>query len=147
MNQKLAILTSKLMKFDDRLGHIRETLGAVSKQHFSKKYRLEIAAVAAAQEAPIWARQLARGLEIGENQAASELAEFEAMGALQRFPLEFDRRKLYQVVPHPLWPFAREVLEDTIRAMNPEEGEADIRLYWAGVLDGAEPQPILEKGS
>jgi len=134
------------MKSDDRFGHVRERLGEVSKQHFSKKYRLEIAAVVAAQEAPIWARQLARTLEIGENQAASELAEFETMGALQRFPSEFDRRKLYQVVPHPLWRFARDVLEGAIREMDPEEGEAGISLYWAEVLDGVEPQPILERG-
>lgn len=121
-------------------------LGDTSKQYFGKKYRLEIAAVAAAQEAPIWARQLARVLEIGENQAASELAEFEAMGALQRFPSEFDRRKLYQVVPHPLWRFVRDVLEGAIRARDLEEGEADIQLYWAGVLGRADPQPILERG-
>lgn len=131
------------MKHDEAIGRIRGDLEDFSKLLFSKKYRLELAALITAQEPPIWARQLARALEIGENQAASELTELEKLGALQRFPDDFDRRKLYVVSPHRLWSFARETLEARIREGHPEQqGDELISSYWAYMLDGNEPRPL-----
>lgn len=130
------------MKYEADIGRIRDKLQDESRRLFSKKYRLEIAALIAADEPPIWARQLARQLDIGENQAASELAEFERLGALQLFPSDFDRRKLYVVRPHYLWGFTRQALEHGIRAMDPQNGDDLVADYWAWVLDGSSPQPI-----
>ncbi len=76
---ELSYPTSKLMKFDSDIGQIRSHLQRLSRQIFSKKYRLEIAALVSAMEPPIWARQVAKALDIGENQAASELQEFERL--------------------------------------------------------------------
>jgi hypothetical protein len=124
------------------LGQIREDLRGVSKAVFSKLYRLEIVAVACAQEPPIWSRRLARTLDLADNQVASELVNFADMGALQRFPAEHDRRKIYQAVKHPLWGFGRSLLEQTIRAGDPEYGGERIAFFWETVLEGAEPVPI-----
>jgi hypothetical protein len=130
------------MKFDSDIGQIREHLQELSRQIFSKKYRLEIAALVAALEPPIWARQVAKTLDIGENQAASELHEFEQLGALQQFPSEFDRRKLYVVVPHWLWRAVREALDSAVRELEPDEGDALVAAYWAAMVDGGEPRPV-----
>jgi hypothetical protein len=130
------------MKHEAEIGRIRDQLQEESRRLFSKKYRLEIAAVIGAEEPPIWARQLARRLEIGENQAASELAEFEQLGALRIFPSDFDRRKLYVTAPHYLWGFTRQALEHAIHALDPER-EGDLLVtYWAWALDDDTPRPI-----
>ena len=127
--------------FND-LGRIREDLRGVSKEIFGKLYRLEIVAVACAQEPPIWSRRLARSLALPENQVASELVNFAGFGALQRFPSDHDRRKIYQVVRHPIWGFGRVLLEETIRAAEPEAGDERVAGFWEVVLDGAEPVPV-----
>ena len=121
------------------------SLQKLSRQIFSKKYRLETAALVSALEPPIWARQVAKGLDIGENQAASELAEFERLGALQQFPSEFDRRKLYVVVPHWLWRAARDALDEGIRAVDPDSGDELVAAYWAAMLE-SEPRPLPAPG-
>lgn len=130
------------MKFDSDIGRIREHLQDLSRTIFSKKYRLETAALVSALEPPIWSRQVAKALDIGENQAASELHEFARLGALQQFPSEFDRRKLYVVVPHWFWVTARDALDHGIRTLDPEHGDALVAAYWAAMVDG-EPRPIL----
>jgi hypothetical protein len=130
------------MNNDIDLGRIREDLRDASKQVFSKLYRLEIAAAISAQQPPLWSRRLARSLDLAENQVTAELAAFAALGALQHFPAEHDRRKIYQVLPHPLWGFVRELLEETIRAGQPEHGEERVRAYWADVLGDDEPLPV-----
>lgn len=129
------------MKFDSDIGRIRSHLQRLSRQIFSKKYRLEIAALASAMEPPIWARQVAKALDIGENQAASELQEFEQLGALQQFPSEFDRRKLYLVAPHWLWSAARAAQDRGIRELDPENGDALVAAYWTATVDGI-PRPV-----
>ncbi|HWM64724.1 MAG TPA: hypothetical protein VNP96_12140 [Solirubrobacterales bacterium] len=130
------------MNHANDIGQIQENLRAVSKQVFSKQYRLEIAAVCSAQEPPTWSRRLATTLGIAENQVASEIGSFARLGALQRFPAEHDRRKVYQVVPHPLWGFARELLEDTIRATELARAEDSVARYWAAILGEAAPWPV-----
>ena len=142
MNQEFGYPDSKLMKFDSDIGQIRERLQELSRQIFSKKHRLEIAALVSAMEPPIWARQVAKTLDIGENQAASELHEFEQLGALQQFPSEFDRRKLYVVTPHWLWRAVREAQDSGIRELDPENGEALVAAYWTAMVDHA-PRPVL----
>jgi hypothetical protein len=132
------------MKLNDDLGQIREGLRDVSRRVFGKQHRLEIAAIVTAQEPPVWSRRLARSLEIGENQAASEIGNLASLGALQRFPAEHDRRKIYQPVPHPIWDFSRELFVVTIRDLDPENAEATLGLYWQWVLDGREPESIPE---
>lgn len=107
-------------------------------------HRLEVAALAGAQAPPIWSRNIARLAEIGENQASSELAAFEMLGALQRFPAEFDRRKIYQKAPHPLWPLTRQMLEGTIYRLSREGEDVSIEGYWEQVLEGAAPEPLLD---
>lgn len=130
------------MNSDTEIGRIREDLRAVSKTVFSKLYRLEIAGAISAQEPPIWSRRLSGTLGLAENQVASEIGVYAALGALQRFPNEYDRRKIYQLVQHPFWTFSRTLLENTIRASFPETGDEKIAEYWAAVLDGAEPLPL-----
>jgi hypothetical protein len=130
------------MNHDVELGRIREDLRSVSKQIFSKQHRLEVAAVASAQESPVWSKRLAKVLDLGENQVSSELGEFANLGMLQHLPVENDRRKMYQPLPHPLWDFVREVLERTIRMADPENGEQRVALYWMEILEGAAPQAI-----
>jgi hypothetical protein len=130
------------MNNDIDVGRIKEDLKKVSKQVFNKLYRLEIAAVASAIQPPIWSRQLSVVLGIAENQVASEVGNFAAMGALQRFPARHDRRKIHVVVPHPLWGFARELVEVTIQATYLDDGEMAVAAYWSAVLDGAQPQKV-----
>ena len=130
------------MKYETDIGRIRDRLQGESRRLFTKKYRLEIAALIAAEEPPIWARHLARRLDIGENQAASELAELEQLGALQLFPSDFDRRKLYVAVPHYIWGWTREAFDHAVRSLDPANGEALIASYWETVLGRADPQPI-----
>jgi hypothetical protein len=130
------------MNNDSDIGRIQGELRTLSKAVFSKLYRLEIAGAISAQEPPIWSRRLSGTLGLAENQVASEISAFASFGALQRFPSEFDRRKLYQVVPHPIWTFSRTLLEDTIRTSFPEAGDEKIGEYWAVVLDGAEALPL-----
>jgi hypothetical protein len=127
------------MKHSDDLGWIREDLRSVSRQAFGKLHRLESVAVMGAQEPPIWSRRLARSLDIGENQAAAELTSLEQLGALQRFPAEHDRRKIFQPLAHPIWEFARELLETTIRST---AGDDYVDAYWATMLGGVRPTPI-----
>jgi len=117
-------------------------LQARSRRIFSKKYRLEIAGLVSAQEPPIWARQVAKTLDIGENQAASELAEFEHLGALQQFPSRYDRRKLYVAVPHWLWGAVREAVDEGIRLVDPDNGDALVSAYWFAVIDTEKPRPL-----
>jgi hypothetical protein len=133
----------KFMNNDQYLGRIREDLRGVSRQAFGKLHRLETVAVTGALEPPIWSRRLAKSLDIGENQVASELVNLMDLGALQRFPAEHDRRKIYQPLPHPIWVFARQLLEETVRRAAPEEEDGDpVARYWSAVLDGFEPVPI-----
>jgi hypothetical protein len=133
------------MNHEADIGQIRARLQNLSRQAFSKMYRLEVAALVSALEPPIWARQVAKGLDIGENQAASELAEFERLGALRRFPSEYDRRKLYVVVPHWLWTAARAALDEGIRAVDPDNGDELVAAYWAVMLE-SEPRPLPAAG-
>lgn len=130
------------MEDGSNLGRIREDLRGASRLAFGKKHRLEAIAVAGAQQPPIWSRRLARSLDIGENQAANELANLVQMGALQSFPVEHDRRKIFQAVPHPIWGFARELLEESISASHPDNPAGSVAAYWATVLDGSPPAPI-----
>jgi hypothetical protein len=125
------------------IGPINENLRAVSKQMFGKLYRLEIAAVAAAEEPPTWSRRLANRLRLPENQVATELGNFVEIGALQRFPAEHDRRKIYQAVSHPIWRFSHDLLEKTIRDTSPDgDGDKEVSEYWTAVLDGEAPRSL-----
>lgn len=130
------------MNNDHDLRQIREDLRGVSKRVFSKTYRLEIVAVVAAQEPPIWARQVARALQIPENIASGELSAYAEMGALQHFPLEHDRRKVYQLSPHPIWQFGRDLVEKTVHQRHPESAEDSLVAFWSALLDGSEPRAI-----
>jgi hypothetical protein len=136
---KLDIL-SKPMDDGAKLGRIREDLRAVSKEVFGKQYRLEIAAAISALEPPIWSRQIAQILGLAENQVASEVSSYARIGALQRFPIEHDRRKIYQPVPHPFWIFSRQLLEETIGRNASGAADEAINRYWASILDEAAPR-------
>jgi hypothetical protein len=133
------------MNSGDDIGRIKKQLQDLSKSVFGKQYRLQIAAAMTAQEPPIWSRRLSGTLRIAENQVAAEIAAFAELGALQLFPNEYDRRKLYQLTRHPIWGFSRTLLETTIQSMFPEAGEDKVAEYWAVVLDGAEPLPLLDR--
>jgi hypothetical protein len=101
---------------------------------------LEVALVAGALEDPIWSRRLSQVLGLPENQVAGELSRLVQAGALKEFPGPNDRRKLFQVAPHPIWSFARELSEKAIREAEGEEAMAD---YWQEVCEGA-PREILK---
>lgn len=130
------------MKHDIDIGQLRDEFRGVSRSVFSKQNRLEAVAILGAQRPPVWSRQLARSMNIGENQAASELASLAEIGALQRFPAEHDRRKIYHAVPNPIWGFARELLEDTVKAVAREDAEEALALYWKSAVDDPEPAAL-----
>lgn len=129
------------MKHEAPIGRLRRDLAEVSKPTFGKQYRLEIGAVICALDAPIWSRRVSQVLDIPENQVASELGFFADRGALMVFPAEHDRRKLYEVVEHPLWGFARQLFERSIQLAHPDDWEALIDDYWAEIC-GGEPKAI-----
>lgn len=129
------------MNSEKDLGRIREDLRGVSKEIFSKRHRLEAVAVIGALDPPVWSRRLAGALGIGENQAAAEIASLAQVGALQQFPAEHDRRKIYQPAPHPIWGFCRDVLEEAIRATS-EGGQEAVELYWRTVLERSVPASL-----
>jgi hypothetical protein len=131
------------MHYDERLGRIFNELRQTSRGVFGKTYRLEIVALVAAQEPPVWPRRVARSLGIAENVVAGELKNYAKLGALQRFPAAHDRRKIYQLVPHPLWGFGRELAERVI-ARTAEEEEELLPLFWESLLGSTQPQPIPE---
>lgn len=130
------------MNYDIELGQIRVNLQGLSKQVFGKLYRLEVVAIVGAQDPPIWSRRVAKTLGLADNQVAGELSSFVEIGALLHFPSEHDRRRIYQVARHPIWAFGRALLEETIRAEDPVNGEERKAAYWATVLEGAAPRPV-----
>jgi hypothetical protein len=111
---------------------------------FGRQHRLEVAAVVGAQAPPIWARNIAQLTQIPENQVGSELATFELLGALQPFPAELDRRKIYQKVPHPLWALARQMLEGTIYRLSRQGSDVAIEEYWREILGSESPESLLD---
>jgi hypothetical protein len=132
------------MNTDTGIGQVLGELEEISKDTFGKKYRLPIAALVSVQQSPVWARQVARALNTGENQAASELSEFEKLGALQQIPSSYDRRKVYQRVPaHPLWDFVRKTVDEAIQARDP----GGVEPFWAALAERSDPDRFLEKGS
>lgn len=132
------------MKFEAPFGQIRADLVVASRATYGKQYRLEIGVAIAALEAPIWSRNLAKTLDLPENQVASELHFFADRGALLSFPAEHDRRKLYEVVEHPFWSAMRAYFEWVLREAHPDDGDRWIEAYWAAICDG-HPQSIPEK--
>ena len=136
------------MNHEASIGRIRPPLIEASKLLFGRQYRLEVGAVAALLEPPIWSRKLSQLLGIPENQVASELAVFTELGALQRQPLsDFDRRKTYERLSHPLWDFCRRELKRTIKEKYQDDAEELLHGYWIEVLgefqvsakDGSDP--------
>jgi hypothetical protein len=130
------------MNIEVEVGPIRERLRSSSKSVFGKLYRLEVVAAIGASEDPIWSRRMALALRLPENQVAAELKFLMNLGALQPFPSIHDRRKLYQLAPHPIWAFGRDLLESTIAELYPEEPRRATATYWAQVLGISEPRPV-----
>lgn len=135
------------MKHDADIGWIREALMGASRLAFGKQYRLEIAAVVRVVDPPIWSRRLAKALDIPENQVASELGHFVEMEALQRFPAPHDRRKLYQLLPHPLWSYASDLFELTVHSARPDDGVEQLTWYWDSLLERVASEPVPESES
>jgi hypothetical protein len=131
------------MKYESDIGRVRQHLSSVSRLEFGRQYRLEVALVVGALEDPIWSRRLSQILGLPENQVASELSRLLEAGALTPFPEAHDRRKLFQVARHPIWAFARDLSEKTIREA---EGEEAMSAYWQEVCEGA-PREIPERQS
>jgi hypothetical protein len=131
----------KFMNTDTDLGRYLIDLEAVSKRRFGRKCHLLVAAVILSRDSPVWARQVARTIDIGENQAASELSEFTEMRALQLVPSDYDRRKIYQRVSHHFWDHARATVDETIEARTPG-GAAD---FWATLARRSVPKQSLEE--
>jgi hypothetical protein len=130
------------MNIDTSVGQILRDLELLSKRLFGRKCRLPVAALAAADDSPIWARQVARTLGIGENQAASELAEFERLGALQLVPSSFDRRKVYQRINHHFWSFVRETVNDAVLARGPTNPDS----FWDSLSAMSDAERSSEGG-
>ena len=131
------------MKYESGIGRVRKHLSPVSRLEFGRQYRLEVILVAGALEAPIWSRRLSQVLGLPENQVAAELSRLAQAGALTEFPEAHDRRKLFQIAPHPIWSFARALSEEAIRKA---EGEEAMSAYWQEVCEGA-PREIPERQS
>ncbi|HET7509973.1 MAG TPA: hypothetical protein VFJ65_06965 [Solirubrobacterales bacterium] len=130
------------MNIDVDVRPIRARLRSHSKELFGKRYRLEVILAVGASEDPIWSRRMAETLRLPENQVSVELKTLAHLGALQLFPSIHDRRKLYQLVAHPIWAFARELLESTIRELYPEEPRQALGAYWSEVLAMPQPRPV-----
>lgn len=130
------------MNIDVDVGPIQTQVRSRSKDVFGKLYRLEVIAAVGASEDPIWSRRIAQLLQLAENQVSGELKVLADLGALQAFPSQHDRRKLYQRVPHPIWAFVRSLIEHTIVELYPEEPRQAIAAYWFQALAIAEPQPV-----
>ncbi|HVD38489.1 MAG TPA: hypothetical protein VNC15_06630 [Solirubrobacterales bacterium] len=130
------------MNIDVDVGPIRARVRERSKQVFGKRYRLEVFAAVGAGEDPIWSRRIAQSLQLAENQVSGEIQLLASLGALQEFPAPHDRRKLYQRVSHPVWGFARDLVEHTIAEIYPEEPRQASTAYWFQVMAIAEPRPV-----
>jgi hypothetical protein len=124
---------------------IREALKGVSRRLYGRQFRLEVAAAIDELPPPVWSRKVARALDIPENQVAREFRDFAALGAIQAFPLEHDRRKTYSVVDHPLWDSSRALFERTIHELRPADADAADE-YRRFLRRRAEPEPIREEG-
>lgn len=130
------------MNIDIDVEPIRTRVRKRSKQVFGKRYRLEVIAAIGASEDPIWSRRIAESLRLAENQVSSEIQLLASLGALQEFPAEHDRRKLYQRVPHPIWVFARDLVEHIVAEIYPGEPRQASAAYWFQVMAIAEPRPV-----
>lgn len=130
------------MNIDVDVRPIRDRLRSRSKELFGKRYRLEVILAVGASEDPIWSRKTAEALRLPENQVSVELKTLAELGALQVFPSIHDRRKLYQLTPHPIWLFSRELLEATIRELYPEEPRQALGAYWSEVMAMPRPRPV-----
>lgn len=128
------------MKFDSGIGRVRVILTPLSRILFGKQYSLEIAFAVGGLESPIWSRRLASLLDLPENQVAAELGRLLSIRALDSFPSEHDRRKLYVVVPNPIWRYTRECAEGEIHRAEAVGGRDLIAAYWAAI--GIEDQPM-----
>jgi hypothetical protein len=123
------------------IGQTLKLLEDVSKRHFGRKCRMPVAAAVAVTDSPVWARQVARAVEIGENQAAAELKELVGIGALQLVPSSFDRRVVYQRVAHHFWDFVRATVDETIEARNLPGGPG---RFWAELSSRLAPDRLPE---
>jgi hypothetical protein len=133
------------MELEAYIGRIRPPLAEMSKKLFGKQYRLEVIAVCAALDPPIWSRGLSRLLNLPENQVAAELNALVEIGALQPLPLsEFDRRKTYQAAEHPLWDFGPAEFERVIRRKFLDDAGELLQGYWRYV--GQDPDPEAAMG-
>lgn len=130
------------MDFDVDIGRIQKTLRGRSRGLFGKRYRLEVIAAVGATGDPIWSRGMAQALGLAENQMAAELKALAQLDALRPFPLPHNRRKLYQLAAHPVWGFARELVERTIADLYPEQSASAISAYWSEVLAGEAPRRL-----
>lgn len=132
------------MNSDTSIGQILVELEVYSKRHLGRKCRLPVAAVIASSDvhSAFWARQVAHAVDIGENQAAAELSEFETLGALEAVPSTYDRRRVYQKVEHHFWDFARATVEEVVEARHPG-GSAD---FWATLSSRSDPERLRENG-
>lgn len=130
------------MNYDANIGQTRECLMPASRMAFGKQHRLEIAAVLTAMGPPVWSRQLAETLGIPDNQVAADLNHFAKWEALELFPAPHDRRKLFVAVPHPVWPYARELFERAVMRAFPGDGSERIDDYWRSILGDGVPAPV-----
>jgi hypothetical protein len=131
------------MNFDTGIGQILVDLENFSKRHYGRKCRLPVAAFVASLDSPVWARQVARAVEIGENQAAAELREMVEEGALQIVPTSYDRRVVYQRVSDPFWDFVRAKVDRMVRARDP----AGSVYFWAMLAERGDPEQLPESAS
>jgi hypothetical protein len=114
--ETFSVKQDETYNFGEGIGRIRDELRRISKDLFGKKYRLEILAAVELIGPPIWSRDLARTIDLAENVVSMELAACADLGALQHFPSAHDRRKLYQQLEHPIWPFATAVCKEVASA-------------------------------
>jgi len=127
------------------IGRIRQQLRVVSKSLFGKLYRLEVIAAIGATRDPIWSRGMAQALHLPENQVSAELKTLAKLGALHDFPSQHDRRKLYQLAPHPLWIFVRTLLKEAVVDLYPDRAAEVLEAYWSEFGDVDGPRPVLPR--
>jgi len=75
---------------------VRDALRQVSKSLLGNRLRLEVgAAIAESQDGLLYGREVARLLDVADNQALSELRHFTAAGLVDELPMLADQKRRY----------------------------------------------------
>ena len=128
------------------IGRIRERTRKRSKALLGAQFRAEVGAFIAVGEAPFWARQMSKQLDIPENKVSAELSRFARQNLLTAISdAAWDRRTLYTPAPgsESYWASALDLLRRSAAEVGLEtgiDGDRAFELYCAHVRTDHERQ-------